>query len=115
MSETSIDGADLIARARAYVEASNRHDMAAIGPMFADDVIYQSSGVGTHEGAEAIRIMMAAFHEANPDVHWQTERYRMVGDDGVAGSSDRVRFLKVSVVMPDPSSGSAGSRPRSAP
>ena len=83
MSETSIDVADLIARAAAYVDASNRHDMARIGQMLADDIAYASSGVGVHEGAQAVGAMTAAFHTANPDVHWRVEHYRPIGEDGV--------------------------------
>ncbi|MGI9414696.1 MAG: nuclear transport factor 2 family protein, partial [Hyphomicrobiales bacterium] len=60
-----------------------RHDMARMGPMFAHDMVYASSGVGSHRGADAIRAMMAGFHDANPDVHWRAEHYRLTGEDGV--------------------------------
>lgn len=83
MSETSPDAAALIAKAQDYVDASNRHDMARIGPMLADDVAYASSGVGVHEGAQAVGALTAAFHAANPDVHWRVEHYRPIGEDGV--------------------------------
>ena len=76
--------ADLIARTQAYVEASNDHDVERIAGMLADDASYSSSGVGEHEGAAAILAMNTTFFDANPDVHWQPENFRAVGDDGVA-------------------------------
>lgn len=83
VSAPSIDTPVLIAKARDYVEASNRHDMARIGPMFAAGIVYDSSGVGAHQGADAVRTMMTAFHDANPEVHWKTSGYRPIGQDGV--------------------------------
>ena len=83
MSPNPQQSAALIAKARDYVDASNRHDMARIGPMFSPDIVYQSSGVGAHEGADAVCTMMTAFHDANPEVHWEANGYRPIGEDGV--------------------------------
>ena len=75
MSETS--ELELIARARSYVAASNDHDAARIEPMLADDCVYESSGVGRHEGLSAIVAMMRDFFAANPKVNWQPSNYRL--------------------------------------
>jgi len=83
MTAIANDNSAWIGKAWAYVEASNQHDMARIGPMLSDDIVYVSSGVGDHEGAGAVLEMMSAFHEANPDVHWQAENYRTIDRDGV--------------------------------
>ena len=37
--------------AKAYVEASNAHDLTTIEPMLSVDCEYQSSGVGHHAGS----------------------------------------------------------------
>ena len=76
--------ADLITRTQAYVDASNDHDVERIAGMLADDATYSSSGVGEHHGATAILAMNTAFFDANPNVHWQPDNFRAVGDDGVA-------------------------------
>ena len=83
MPVISNDNSPLIGKAQAYVEASNKHDMARIGPMLSDHIAYASSGVGGHEGASAVLRMMATFHEANPEVHWQAENYRLIAREGV--------------------------------
>ncbi|WP_108881063.1 nuclear transport factor 2 family protein [Anderseniella sp. Alg231-50] len=67
---------ELIEKAKAYVAASNAHDIARIKPMLAPACSYRSAGVGRHDGADAIMTMMQSFFAANPDVHWQAENYR---------------------------------------
>ncbi|WP_282604659.1 nuclear transport factor 2 family protein [Pelagibius sp. Alg239-R121] len=62
---------DLTALTQHYVECSNRHDLAAIGPMFAEDAVYRSSSVGTYQGRAAILEMMTTFFESFPDVTWE--------------------------------------------
>ncbi len=74
---------DLIARTRAYVDASNDHDVERIRTMLSDGATYQSSGVGEHEGADAIIAMNTTFFAAKPDVHWQPANFRTVEGDGV--------------------------------
>ena len=83
MPTNSDENSARIAKAQAYVDASNQHDMARIGPMFAPDIVYVSSGVGAHEGTDAVYAMMTAFHDANPEVHWEASDYRPIGEDGV--------------------------------
>ena len=83
MSAIANDNSAWIGKAQGYVHASNQHDMTRIGAMLSEDIIYASSGVGEHEGAGAVMHMMAAFHEANPEVHWQAENYRIIDRDGV--------------------------------
>jgi len=74
---------DLIALAEAYVAASNAHDLDEITAMFAPDAQYRSSGVGGHDGRDAIRAMNEAFFAANPDVRWETSGHRIVPGEGV--------------------------------
>ena len=74
---------DLLKRAQAYVAASNAHDIAAIESMIAADCVYVSSGVGSHDGADAIIAMMRGFFDAVPDVSWQASRYRPIAGSGV--------------------------------
>lgn len=83
MTDNRVAEDDLVKRARAYVAASNAHDIAAIEPMIAPDCIYVSSGVGRHDGAGAIIAMMRDFFEAVPDVNWQARDYRAVTGNGV--------------------------------
>ncbi len=45
---------DLIGKAEAYVATSNDHDLARIKTMLAQGCSYQSTGVGQHDGVEAI-------------------------------------------------------------
>ena len=68
--------ASLVDRARLYVERSNRHDLASIGPMLEADATYRSSSVGSFAGREAILAMMRGFFERFPDVAWQVADYR---------------------------------------
>ena len=88
--ESTIDGLvlmtnqTLIARAKAYVEASNTHDLDRVDAMFTEDAEYHSTGVGSHAGRTSIRAMMDRFFAAYPDVRWAAESYRQTGDDGVA-------------------------------
>ena len=73
----------LIELARAYVAASNDHDVERIAGMLAADAAYASTGVGRHDGAEAILAMNRSFFADNPDVHWEAVNYRQVKGDGV--------------------------------
>ena len=88
--ESTIDGLvlmtnqTLIARAKAYVEASNAHDLDRVDAMFAENAEYESTGVGSHVGRGSIHAMMDRFFTAYPDVRWAAEAYRLTGDDGVA-------------------------------
>ncbi len=66
-----------MAKAEAYVIASNNHDLGEIASMLAEDCRYVSSGVGEHNGKEAILTMMEAFFSANPNVHWTVPEYRL--------------------------------------
>lgn len=68
---------DFVALARGYVETSNRHDLEAIAPLFADDAAYRSTAVGSYEGRAAILEMMTDFFAAFPDVTWQAGDYRL--------------------------------------
>ncbi len=75
---------DLQSRARAYVEASNAHDLQRIAPMFAADATYTSSRTGTFAGVPEIIAMMAGFFGQFGDAAWHTENWRVVDGDGVA-------------------------------
>lgn len=75
--------AALLAKARSYVAASNDADLARIEVMLLPTCVYQSSGVGDHQGAVAIMAMMAGFFTANPDVHWRATNYRLAEPDCV--------------------------------
>ena len=77
------DSKDLAALTRRYVESSNSHDLAAIGPMFADDAVYRSSSVGRYEGRAAILEMMTGFFAGFPDVIWEAADYRPDGERSV--------------------------------
>ncbi len=83
MNSTARTEQDLVQRAQAYVAASNAHDVSAVETMLAAECVYESSGVGRHEGAEAIIAMMRGFFASAPDVHWQTDGYRPVAGNGV--------------------------------
>lgn len=74
---------NLIERARAYVEASNAHDLDIVQAMFAETAEYHSDRVGSYQGIPAIRAMMDNFFRGFPDVHWRAEDYRLDGSDGV--------------------------------
>lgn len=69
--------------ARAYVAASNAHDLEAIAPLLADGCRYESSGVGAHVGKPAILSMMKQFFESHRDVQWDVPAYE-VDDEGRA-------------------------------
>lgn len=73
----------LVELARAYVEASNDHDVERIAGMLAPQAAYMSTGVGRHDGAEAILAMNRDFFADNPDVHWNAVNYRNVKPNGV--------------------------------
>ena len=78
------DNQNHIEKAQNYVSASNAHDIAAIGPMLAQDCRYVSTGVGEHKGKAAILAMMEGFFAGNPDVHWSVPAYHMEAPDLVA-------------------------------
>ena len=84
MTSTAPTEQDLLQRAKVYVAASNAHDVSAIETMMAAECVYESSGVGRHEGAKAIIAMMRGFFAAAPDVHWQADGYRLIAGNGVA-------------------------------
>lgn len=68
---------DCISLAKQYVSASNAHDLALIETMLAEDCRYVSSGVGEHQGKQAILAMMDGFFSANPDVHWDVAEFQL--------------------------------------
>ena len=80
---TSSIAADQIARTRDYVDASNAHDVGRIEAMLDPSALYLSTGVGRHQGANAILAMNRAFFSENPDVHWNAQNYRAIAGDGV--------------------------------
>lgn len=71
---------DWIERAKAYVDASNHHDLPRIKAMLAETCEYVSDGVGRHDGVNAICKMMESFFSLNADVHWQVDRYQLFSD-----------------------------------
>ena len=75
---------EAIERAKAYVEASNAHDLAAISAMLDADARYHSSALGDHRGPGAILAMMTRFFAEHPDVAWQASTYRAAGTTGAA-------------------------------
>jgi len=78
-----VNKVSLIDWAKGYVAASNAHDLELIRPMFRETAVYQSSGVGFHEGGAQIVAMMEGFLGANPDVHWQVQNYKTIEGNGV--------------------------------
>lgn len=70
-------------RAKAYVAASNAHDLAAISPMLAPGCVYYSAAVGRYVGTDAILAMMQEFFGEYPDAHWQVDAYSLHGVDVV--------------------------------
>ena len=70
-------------RARLYVERSNRRELDAIFAMFADDVAYESTQVGSYRGRPSIETMMRAFFIRFPDAHWDVASYREEAGQGV--------------------------------
>ena len=73
---------DWKARARLYVERSNRHDLDAVLPMFAEDATYESSEVGSFAGRAVIEGMMRSFFARFPDVAWEIDEVRELADAG---------------------------------
>ncbi len=65
--------------AKAYVAASNAHDVTTIEPMLSADCKYISSGVGEHSGREAIAEMMTGFFAQNPEVRWEGRNWALAG------------------------------------
>ncbi len=78
-----MDNAERMTIARAYVDASNDHDVDRIATMLAPDVAYRSSGAGAHDGAEAILAMNRVFFADYPDVRRDPENWRSIPNDGV--------------------------------
>ena len=70
-------------RARLYLERSNRGELDAIFAMFADDVIYESTQVGSHQGRTSVETMMRSFFGRFPDAHWDVDSYREEAGPGV--------------------------------
>ena len=70
--------------AKAYVAASNAHDVTTIEPMLSVDAKYVSSGVGSHSGRDLIMSMMTGFFDQNPDVHWDCRDWALDSDDTAA-------------------------------
>jgi hypothetical protein len=69
--------------AKAYVDASNAHDVDRIATLLDPDVAYRSSGVGAHDGAEKILAMNRTFFGDYPDVTWEPRNWRQIDDGGV--------------------------------
>ena len=67
--------------AKAYVDASNAHDLSTIETMLSVECRYHSSGVGDHAGREIILKMMRGFFDQNPDVHWDTRNWATESED----------------------------------
>jgi len=80
MGAGSVNPAEQIALARAYVALSNAHRVDFILPMFTDAVTYLSTNVGRFEGGDAISGMMTGFFARFPDVAWDVREFRYVGD-----------------------------------
>ncbi|MCP5076159.1 MAG: nuclear transport factor 2 family protein [Rhodobacteraceae bacterium] len=69
----------LVPKAKAYVAASNAHDLNLIAQLLNEDCRYNSSGVGGYRGKAAIISMMEGFFSNNPNVHWDVPEYRLDG------------------------------------
>lgn len=67
--------------AKAYVAASNAHDVNTIEAMLSADCVYESSGVGNHSRRDTILEMMRGFFAANPGVLWDTRNWALDGAD----------------------------------
>lgn len=78
-----MDARTRIGRAKAYVNASNAHDVDRIADLLGAEAVYQSTGVGTHVGADAILAMSRNFFADNPDVRWEGSNYRAISGEGV--------------------------------
>jgi ketosteroid isomerase-like protein len=74
---------DHIALAKAYVDASNAHDLERITPMFTADAEYVSSRTGTYNGVPDIIAMMDGFFSQFTDAAWTTADWRQIDGDGV--------------------------------
>ncbi|MEM7427004.1 MAG: nuclear transport factor 2 family protein [Pseudomonadota bacterium] len=57
--------------AKAYLDASNRHDLNDISDLLSADCRYFSSGAGEHNGRDAILDMMRGFFAQYPNVRWE--------------------------------------------
>ena len=66
---------DVMFVAKAYVEASNAHDLDAVERLLSEDAVYLSTGVGEHLGKRAIRAMMDTFFQTYKTLHWQTRNW----------------------------------------
>lgn len=66
---------DFCKLARAYVDASNNHDLEVVEEQLLLDASYHSENVGRFEGSTAILNMMTGFFATYPDVTWQVDRY----------------------------------------
>ena len=69
-------------RVRAYYEALNTGDAAAISAHFADDAVHYYTRLGPHEGAKTIG-NLAALGVSNIDAQWYVENL-IEADDQVA-------------------------------
>jgi len=69
--------------ARAYVAASNAHDLDAIAPLFAEGADYVSARTGSFSGVSDIIAMMTQFFEIHPHAHWLTRDWREIEGNGV--------------------------------
>ena len=67
--------------AKAYAALSNAHHLILVDQMFAENAVYDSTGVGLFEGREAIASMMDGFFSQYPDVHWNTRNFTHGSDD----------------------------------
>ena len=67
-------------RAKAYVEASNAHDLERVEAMFAADAEYVSTGAGSHTGRKSIRTMMDNFFAAFSGLIWVTQDWHIDAD-----------------------------------
>ena len=78
---TPMKAEQAIELSKAYVEASNAHDLNRIEAMLDAKAHYYSSAVGKHEGRAAIRQMMegffAAFHRLWTDLSHRSGRRLM--------------------------------------
>ena len=84
-SSGAMDDTQRLAVAKAYVEASNAHDIERIFSMMAPGVAYRSTGVGAHNGASAIRLMNTSFFGDYPNVHWDTRDWHAIVSGGLYG------------------------------
>ena len=75
---------DPVSVAKAYVGASNAHDLDAVEALLADGALYISTGVGEHIGRGAIRAMMDVFFSGHNSLNWQTSGWTEEQDGSVA-------------------------------